>query len=533
MKTDYSAFELLMKRFGNALRQIHTPLDDIREYQAGYFQRQKKKLGLDQPGIKHRQRFNAKMGRYIYNFSEVIYPDGQKKYKVTTMRLARPAGLVSEFFFDHGDEIKLFDNVVDALDYYAKKLDDNYKWNPPRRKRKSRISEIRRIVREAGMLEDQLQDDILEELELGQGTVHIDQLLDMFRTKYPGVPIEDFHDIMQILERSQVISLEGSSGFYHLNRPYLDEGTTVKITRRQIRRIIQEVNRRPERIEEEAAKIMSKVFDDFLRNYPQFGRAARRRRKGRPSFVNDVKAEFYLKIPGEKRNLTFDIQVYSVPADPSSPKSRQNSVDVVLDFEYGGHQLFDNYTFVLDEVIGSQGQLVLDKIEQYAESILSAHGPVPLSEAKNSIDLQEYVSQAIPLIRKEFSELAQIAAEKDNVTQARHGPTPTPGHLARGGHDPSANYLRIQFAYGLQGNYVKATIVTDVSDRTGMYVKLEWEALDQSADGFKRLKVNATSLKLSDWVQPDVTDPEYMVEDYVKHVRERIDELIMRLSRPR
>jgi len=60
-----------------------------------------------------------------------------------------------------------------------------------------------------------IEQAILDEFHLGQGTVHIDDLLDMFREEFPGEPFENLHAAMEILEAEGVIKLEGSSGYYH------------------------------------------------------------------------------------------------------------------------------------------------------------------------------------------------------------------------------------------------------------------------------------------------------------------------------
>ena len=342
----------------------------------------------------------------------------------------------------------------------------------------------------------------------------------MFRTNYPGVPIEDFHDVMQILERSQVISLEGSSGFYHLNRPYLDERATVKITRRQIRRIIQEANRRSERKEEEVVKIMERVFDDFQKKYPQFGRVARRPQKGRPSFAN-IKADFYLKIPGEKRNLTFDIQVYSQASGPMLKQAYGNTVDVVLDFDYAPHNLFDSYVFEIDDVLGSRGQLVLGKMGQYAESILKAYGPVPLSEAKEDItddQMEEIVRDTYARLRDHWKLLAKkYKAVKEIVSYSAV--------------QKQGNQIYIEFHDGGSTSHgvVSAEILPVMTNaQKTVEVKVNWY-YDMPGGPVKNQQGQIISqesggeyLELDDWAD----DPKYMAEDYVNHVIEYIDRIL-------
>ena len=47
-------------------------------------------------------------------------------------------------------------------------------------------------------------------------TAHIDDLLEMFRTKYPQEDVTVLHQVLEDLEDQGVIELEGSSGFYHV-----------------------------------------------------------------------------------------------------------------------------------------------------------------------------------------------------------------------------------------------------------------------------------------------------------------------------
>ena len=62
-------------------------------------------------------------------------------------------------------------------------------------------------------------------------------------------------------------------------------------------------------------------------------------------------------------------------------------------------------------------------------------------------------------------------------------------------------------------------------------IRIEWEAFDRSKK--YRGEINSAYLNLSDWVDPKVTGPEYIVEDYVNHVRESIENLIFSLEKPR
>ena len=83
-----------------------------------------------------------------------------------------------------------------------------------------------------------IEQAILDEFYYGQGTVHIDDLLDMFRSEFPDEPFDSLHQAMQRLEEEGSIKLEGSSGYYHQTGT-LGENT-MKISKAQLKRIIRE-----------------------------------------------------------------------------------------------------------------------------------------------------------------------------------------------------------------------------------------------------------------------------------------------------
>lgn len=64
-----------------------------------------------------------------------------------------------------------------------------------------------------------MMDDVLDYMITNMEspkTAHIDDIIEMFRTKHPEHEIEVLHNILEDLEDQGAIRLEGSSGFYHI-----------------------------------------------------------------------------------------------------------------------------------------------------------------------------------------------------------------------------------------------------------------------------------------------------------------------------
>ena len=137
------------------------------------------------------------------------------------------------------------------------------------------------------------------------------------------------------------------------------------------------------------------------------------------------------------------------------------------------------------------------------------------------MDLEEYTNAASGPIEKLLAELQQEYATNPNVEEARL--INDQGVNTRVG-------LFIHFVRGLRGGYVKIinSVIGTSSFENDLLIRIEWEWFERS-----RPMVNAAYISLSDWVDTKVTDPEYIVEDYVHHVRERIENLIFSLEKPK
>ena len=84
--------------------------------------------------------------------------------------------------------------------------------------------EYRQLIRQRAIRESYMKNLFSEisnwvmDFDDGRGVVHIDQLIDGWRIDYPDMPIDQLHGVLEMMESSGDISLEGSSGYYRFMR---------------------------------------------------------------------------------------------------------------------------------------------------------------------------------------------------------------------------------------------------------------------------------------------------------------------------
>ena len=70
------------------------------------------------------------------------------------------------------------------------------------------------------------------------GVVHVDDLIDGWRIDYPDLAIDQLWGVIEIMEDSGELALEGSSGYYRFTRPQIRESTRGVVLKEQVLDII-------------------------------------------------------------------------------------------------------------------------------------------------------------------------------------------------------------------------------------------------------------------------------------------------------
>ena len=84
--------------------------------------------------------------------------------------------------------------------------------------------EYRELVRRRAIRESYMKNLFSEisnwvsDFDDGTGSVHIDQLIDGWQVDYPDMQLDQLYGVLDIMESSGEISLEGSSGYYRFLR---------------------------------------------------------------------------------------------------------------------------------------------------------------------------------------------------------------------------------------------------------------------------------------------------------------------------